>query len=77
MTVDVNWKDNSGQTPIMMVGSDTAIKDDTKCVEIYDLLAKNGADLKAAGQFGKSARYVFINLETHLFQQMMEIDSIK
>ena len=59
--IDVNWKDYTGYTPIMIVGSNTAIKDDTKCVEIYDLLAKNGADLTAVDQFGKSVRYVCCN----------------
>ena len=61
LTVDVNWKNEDGKTTIMVVGNHFFTCDDAKCAEVYDFLAKNGADLKATDKYGESARYVFYN----------------
>ena len=37
--------------------------DDEKSANIYDLLAKNGADVTAVDKFGKSARYAFHDMK--------------
>ena len=47
----------------MEVGDYFGGKDDENIANIYDLLANNGADLKAADNNGKSARYALQNTD--------------